>query len=403
MHLPPSLRYRRFALFWVILLCTGIGNRMLLWALPWQINQLTQSPAALGAIGIIRLIPTIFASLFAGLVADTFNRRKIMLVTQSVMGLVALTLGLLTLSGRIQLWHIYGLLAINATAFAFDLPARYSLTPNLVPIKVLANALGVEVIAFQIGSLAGPLLNGWLINLFGQQSSYLVSAGFFTVVLVLLAAIGPVQQQKPANERGGMDWGAIKNGITFTFQHALIFPSMLLDFMATLLIRADALMPYIASDILGLNAAQYGWLTAAPAMGAAIAGITLSQVRQIRHQGKLLLGVTVVIGISATIFGLSRAFSLSLAMLMIIGASDAVSSIVRSAIRQIHTHDALRGRMISVNQIFFIGGPYLGDVKSGYLGALIGVPQAIAIGGVACLASVGWIARKWPALRQYDA
>jgi MFS family permease len=199
-----------------------------------------------------------------------------------------------------------------------------------------------------------------------------------------------------------MDWRAIKNGITFTFQHALIFPSMLLDFLATLLIRADALMPYIANEILGLNAAQYGWLTAGPAIGAAIASITLSQIRQIRQRGKLLFGTTAVIGISATIFGLSRTFHLSLAMMIIIGACDAIGSIVRSAIRQIHTNDAMRGRMTSVNQIFFMGGPYLGDVKSGYLGVLIGVPQAIALGGVACVAAVGWIAQKWPKLRQYD-
>ena len=127
MQIPPSLRYRRFAIFWVVLLFTCTGNRILLWALPWQINQFTQDPAALGAIGLIRLVPTIFASLFAGLAADTFNRRNILLVTQSMMGIVALALGLLTLSGRIQLWHIYTLLAVNATAVAFDLPARYSL------------------------------------------------------------------------------------------------------------------------------------------------------------------------------------------------------------------------------------------------------------------------------------
>ncbi|MBE9523759.1 MAG: MFS transporter [Chloroflexi bacterium] len=402
MQLPPSLRYRRFAIFWVMLLFTWIGSRILLWALPWQINQFTQDPAALGAIGLIRLVPTIFASLFAGLAADTFNRRKILLVTQSMMGMVAIALGLLTLSGRIQLWHIYALLAVNATAFAFDLPARYSLTPNLVPAKVLTNALGVEVIAFQIGSLAGPLLNGWLINFFGQHSAYFVSAGFFAIVIVLLTAIGPVQQQKLKSEHDGIDWGAIKAGITFTFNHALIFPSMLLDFMTTLLIRADALMPYIANEILDLNAVQYGWLTASPAIGAAITGITLSQIRQIRHRGRLLIGAAVLIGGSTTIFGLSRSFSLSLAMLIIIGASDVVSSIVRSAIRQIHTSDDLRGRMTSVNQIFFMGGPYLGEAKSGYLGALIGVPQAIALGGVACVASVGWIARKWPKLRYYD-
>ncbi|MBG7610097.1 MAG: MFS transporter [Anaerolineae bacterium] len=403
MHLPPSLRYRRFAIFWVVLLFTWVGNSILIWALPWQINVFTRDPAALGAIGLIRLLPTILASLFAGLIADNFNRRNILLITQSVMGIVALLLGLLTLSGKIQLWHLYALIAINATAFAFDLPARYALTPNLVPRRVLANALGVEVVAFQIGSLVGPILNGWLINIYGQQWAYMGAAGFFMIVVLMLLAIGPVHQQNQSNEYTALDWSAIKNGVNFTFSHTLIFPSMLLDFIVTFLIRADALMPYIANEILNLSAAQYGWLTASPALGAAIAGITISQIRIFRHQGKILLGTAVLIGMCATIFGLSRSFALSLAMLIIIGAADSIGSIVRSAIRQIHTNDALRGRMISVNQIFFMGGPYLGEMKSGYLGALIGVPQAIAIGGVVCVVSVGWIARKMPILTSYDA
>jgi hypothetical protein len=179
-------------------------------------------------------------------------------------------------------------------------------------------------------------------------------------------------------------------------------PSMLLDFLATLLTRADSLMPYFARDILGLNAAQYGWLSAASAMGASTAALTLTQVRQIKRQGPLLLGSVALIGAAAVVFGASRIFILSMAALILAGASDSVSSIIRSTIRQTNTPDALRGRMTSVNQIFFMGGPYLGDVKNGFLGSLIGVPLAVGLGGLICIASVGWIARQWPALRNYD-
>ena len=136
-------------------------------------------------------------------------------------------------------------------------------------------------------------------------------------------------------------------------------------------------------------------------IGAALAGLVLSQVKVIRHQGKLVLGSVTLIGLSAVMFGFSRIYLLSLIALMLAGAGDSVSSIIRSAIRQLHTPDKLRGRMISVNQIFFMGGPYLGDVKSGFLGGLIGVPLAVALGGVACIFSVGWVGYRWPELRAY--
>lgn len=402
MQIPPSLRHRQFAVFWTGMIFAWIANQVLIWAIPWHIREFTDNPLALGAIGLIRLIPTIFASLFAGIIADKFSRRKVVFVTQGAMGLVALSLAILTYSGKIELWLVYVLLFIQATAYVFDLPSRYSITPNIVPVKVLPNALSVEFIAVQIGGLVGPVLSGSLMNRFGQPAAYLASAALFSMMLIALVLMGKVAQEKMQNSVPGIDWAAIKEGVIFTFKHPLILPSMLLDFLATLLTRADSLMPYFARDILGLNAAQYGWLSAASAMGASTAGITLTQVRRFRHQGKILLVTGVLIGLAAVIFGTSRSFPLSMAALILAGAADSVSSIIRSAIRQLNTPDKLRGRMTSVNQIFFMGGPYLGDVKNGFLGGLIGVPLAVALGGVLCVGSVGWIAHRWPDLRRYD-
>jgi len=347
-------------------------------------------------------VPTVFASLFAGYLADRFSRRRVLFTTQCIMGLTALTLALLTLSGHVELWVVYLLLFVQATAYVFHLPARLALTPNIVPAADLPNALSAQFIAIQVGGLLGPVLSGALIERFGQGTAYLASAGLFSVMLLALLLMGAVPQEKMRSDKPGFDWAAIKEGVIFTFRHPLIFPSMLLDFLATLLTRADSLMPYFARDILHLNAAQYGWLSAAQAMGAFAAAITLTQVRNLRRQGTLLLGSVALIGLSAVIFGLSRSFPLSMAALFLTGASDSISSFVRSAIRQLNTPDKLRGRMTSVNQIFFMGGPYLGDVKSGGLGGLIGVPLAVALGGVGSVLSARWVARRWPALRQYD-
>ncbi len=402
LHIPPSFRHRQFAVFWTGIIFSWIANQVLVWAIPWHIRDFTDNPLALGAIGLIRLIPTIFVSLFAGVIADKFSRRRVIFVTQATMAAVALVLAILTFTGKIELWLVYILLTIQATAYVFDLPARLTITPNIVPAKVLPNALSVEFIAVQIGGLVGPVLSGTLMNRFGQPAAYLASAILFSVMLLALLVMGKVPQETLQSTTPGFDWGAIKEGVIFTFKHPLILPSMLLDFLATLLTRADSLMPYFARDILGLNAAQYGWLSAASAMGASAAALTLTQLRQIKHQGTLLLGSVAMIGVAAILFGISRVFPLSMAALMLAGASDSISSIIRSAIRQLNTPDKLRGRMTSVNQIFFSGGPYLGDVKNGLLGGLIGVPLAVALGGVLCIASVGWVARQWPGLRRYD-
>jgi MFS family permease len=403
MKIPPSLRHRQFVIFWMGTIIGWIGNQVLVWAIPWHIRNFTDNPLALGAIGLIRLAPTILFSLFAGVIADSFNRRKVVFITQSLMASTAFVFGVLTLSGVIKLWHIYILLAVHATTFIFDLPARYSITPNLVPGRELPNALSVEFIGVQLGSLIGPILCGNLMNHFGQSTAYFASASLFGFILAALLLLGHVPQITLKQTSTGIDWSSIKDGIKFTLRHPLIFPGMLLDFLATLLTRADSLMPFFARDILGLNAVQYGWLSSASAMGAVTAGLTLSQLRTIRRQGTTLVSAIILIGLGAVVFGISRSFPLSMAALTLVGASDSVSSIIRSSIRQQHTSDSLRGRMTSVNQIFFMGGPYLGDVKSGFLGGIIGVPLAISLGGLASILSAAWIARKWPKLWAYDA
>lgn len=401
MTIPPALRYRRFLLYWLGIVFAMVAYQILIWTVPWHVRSFTNQPIALGAIGLIRVLPIIGVSVFAGMVADMFSRRKVLFMTQGAMGMAALGLGILTFKGEINLIRIYLLVAVLAFAFSFDLPARQSLVPNLVPRRVLANAYSLESISFAVGGLAGPALSGFLIARLGQMSPYLVSAFCYTLMLTALVLIGPVKQESLLSH-ATFDFAAIRTGIRFTFRHPLILSSMLLDFLATLFTRADTLMPIFARDILGVGPVAYGWLSSAQAIGGSLAGAALSQLKVVRRQGPILLASAVMIGVGAVVFGLSRNFWLSLGALIVVGTSDGVSSIIRSTIRQLQTPDRLRGRMVGVNQIFFMGGPQLGELKSGVLGQLLGVSPAVVLGGIACVLSSGWVAQRWSMLKLYN-
>jgi MFS family permease len=177
---------------------------------------------------------------------------------------------------------------------------------------------------------------------------------------------------------------------------------MLIDFFATFFSSANTLMPAVARDVLGVGVVEYGWLTAAQSIGAVVAAVVLSQLSEIRRQGPVFLAAVMVFGAATIAFGLSSTFVLAMAALIVIGAADSVSTVIRNTIRQLQTPDHLRGRMVSVNQLFFMGGPQLGEVEAGVVAQFFGVPFAIISGGVGCILAVGWIARRWPQLRGYD-
>ena len=363
---------------------------------------LTDQPIALGGIGLARIVPVIVFSLIGGAVADSADRRKILFVTQSVMALVALVLAWLTFVGQTTLWQIYLLTAIQATALAFDLPARQALVPNLVPAEDLPNAFSMQSIAFQVGSIIGPALSGLVIAYGGQYYTYLINAFTFLAVIGALLLIGPIPQKTRGSGRIQIKFADIKEGVRFILGQPVILSSMILDFFATFFSSANTLMPIFARDILHVGAVEYGWLSAAQSIGAMAAAAIISQLKEIRHQGRTLLLSVVAFGIATIFFGLARSFMGAMVALAFIGASDSVSAIIRNTIRQLQTPDYLRGRMTSINQIFFLGGPQLGEVEAGLVAQLFGAPAAVITGGIGCILAVGWIARRWPQLRNYN-
>jgi MFS family permease len=402
LHIPPSLRHRSFRLLWLGLMISVAGTQMQTWALFWHIRTLTDQPIALGGVGVARILPIIGFSLIGGAIADRLDRRRVIFITQSIMALSALALAWFTLQGQITLWHIYLLTAVQAAAAAFDSPARQALVPNLVPAKDLPNAFSLQSIAFQTGSIVGPAMSGLVIAYLGQSDVYLINAISYLAVILALLMMGKIPQQ--VRNAGGriVNREAIAEGIRYILGTPIILSTMLLDFFATFFSSANTLMPIFARDVLHVGAIEYGWMSAAQSIGAVVASLIISQLGQIRRQGPVFLVSVVAFGFATIGFGLSRSFLMAMIMLALIGASDSVSMIIRNTIRQLQTPDYLRGRMTSVNQIFFMGGPQLGEVEAGIAAQLLGAPLAVITGGVGCLLAVGWIARRWPIVRHYN-
>lgn len=406
MKLPPAFKHRRFVLLWLGLFISITGSQMQLWSLFWHISTLSKDPIAVSGIGAARILPIVIFALIGGVVADLYDRRKVMFLTQTSLAAIALVLAALTFSGTIQLWHIYLLTALQATAISFDLPARQAIIPNLISDKAdLPSAFSMQSIAFDLGAIIGPALSGIVIASFGQAYTYVINAVSFGAVLIALILIGKVEQEinPQARARGVWQPDMIREGIRFIFSKPILVSTMLLDFFATFWSSANTLLPYVAQNVLHVGAVQYGWLSAGQSIGAVSMALVISQRPHIRRQGPLLLGAVTLFGLATILFGLSKSFWLTLAALAVLGAGDAVSTILRNTIRQLATPDHLRGRMVSVSQIFFQGGPQLGEIEAGLAAQAFGVPAAIVIGGIGCVLSVGFVAGKWKELRQFDS
>ena len=402
-RIPPALKYRGFALIWSGLIISMVGTQMQQWALFWHISQLSKDPIAVSVVGGVRFVAVFCFSLIGGLLADRYDRRKIMFVTQATAMLVAVLLGLLTLWGSIKLWHIYLLTGIQAAAMAFDLPARQSLVPNLLPRDILPSAFSLQSIAFNTGAIVGPAMSGVVIGYLGQEFAYFINAATFLAVIFALIALGTVPQEHSKSQAGlRAALTDIRDGLRFIRHQPLILSTMILDFIATFFSSASTLLPYFAQNVIHVGEVAYGWLAAAQSIGAVLVGVIASQYSHIRRQGPLLLGSVAVFGLATILFGFSRLYALIFLVLALIGAADSVSTIIRNTIRQLNTPDSMRGRMTGINQIFFMGGPQLGEIEAGVVAQFFGIPFAIITGGVGTILGVWLVASIWPVLTRYN-
>ena len=412
-----AFRYRDFRLLWIGRLFSNIGSQMQLIAINWHIFALLRGQTytiqllgrefelgaealGLGTVGLVRVIPIILFALLGGILADTRDRRKLLIGVQTAAALFSVILAVLTLTERITIPLIYILTAAGAAVSAFEEPSRQSLTPNLVPRKHFANAVSLDTLLWYLSSVVGPALAGVLVAAFDVGIVYVIDAvSFGTVIISLLM----MEYRGKATNNGlgkGLGWSALVEGLRFTYRQRLIWSTMLLDFWATFFASARTMLPIVAGDVLEVGVQGYGLL--AQPMGAIIAGGVLALRKEMKRQGVVLLLSVVVYGVATAVFGLSTIFSLSYVLFALTGAGDTVSTVIRGTLRQMLTPDHLRGRMTSVNMVFFMGGPQLGELEAGLVAAAVGAPFAIVTGGIATVLITGWIAWKYPGLRRYE-
>lgn len=397
----PALKYRDFRLLWLGLFISNTGSQMQFAAINWHIFILTHSPLALGMIGLSRFLPIAVFSLIGGAVADAHNRKKILFVTQATLTVLSGILAFTTFANTVNPLIIYIITALSAVALAFDAPPRQAMIPNLVQREHLANALNLNVIMFQSAMVIGPALSGIVIAKFGLGTVYLFNTiSFFSVIgaLLLMNTSGEVE-----GTPSKVSFHAVVEGLAFVKSKTIIWSTMILDFFSTFFASAIALLPIFAEQILHVGPVGFGLLYAAPSIGAVGAGYVLAHMGTIKNQGKLLLSAVALYGIATIAFGLSKIFILSFFALLLVGVGDSISTVIRNIIRQLTTPDYIRGRMTSVNMLFVMGGPQLGEFEAGVMAAVIGGPASVVIGGIGTLFVVGTVALAIPALRNYSS
>jgi MFS family permease len=414
-----ALRHRDYRRLIASQMFSLIGTQMQVVAINWHVYLLTRSPLALGFVGLTRVLPIIAFSLWGGVVADRHDRRRVMITTQTAMTIVALALAGGTATGHVTLWTLYVLNAFSAAASAFDGPSRQALIPRLVPPEDLPGALSLNLSVFQASLIGGPALAGLVIA--GHASSaaggatadtrslaliYFLNAVSFLAVIFALATMR-TSGAHSHEEAGTETWAALREGLRFVFTTPLMVWTMGLDFLATFFSGATSLLPIFADQVLHVGARGYGVLAAAPAVGA-LGGALFLSIRPLPpKQGRVFLWAVAAYGASTVVFGLSRTFWLTLVALAGVGLADSISTVIRQTLRQFITPDRLRGRMTSVNMIFFMGGPQLGELEAGFVASLfastvVGVTFSVVSGGAATVLITAGIAAAAPVLRRYD-
>lgn len=391
-----SLRYRDFRLIWFGQFVSILGTQIQTVALAWLVYTLTGSAAALGVVGLARAIPVMLLSMFGGTLADQVDRRRLLLVSQSVLASFSALLAISVSLGIVNLALLYGFAAITAAAAAFDSPTRQAIIPALVPRERLANALTINVLAFDTAAVLGPAVGGTVLGTLGVSAAFWIDAASFMAVVGALVAMRQ-RPPTPVVQRRGL--AALVDGLHFLHRRSILWQLMIIDFLATLLASTLGLLPVFAKTVLDVGPQGLGVLYSAPSAGAVLGAALFTLVPTPRHPGRVVAIAIGGYGLSLTLFGLSQSFIVALALLGLAGVLDAVSMAMRHTVRQLATPDEFRGRIGAVASIFSTGGPRLGDFQSGLIASLIGPRGAMVFGGGACLlmaaSSIGWGRKLW--------
>ncbi|MBX3427275.1 MAG: MFS transporter [Pirellulales bacterium] len=390
-----SLRLPDFRWFVLGSLVSNIGNQMRTATVGWEVYQRTGEALSLGLIGLVLAAPVLLLAMPAGVAADRYSRKTILILAH--VGLLVCGLGLAwNAAVHGPLAWTYVLLLFTGISRAIGWPAMSAILTQMVPARLFANAATWRSMAFQTAATLGPLLGGAVLALASPAAAYLVDAATSAVFLVCIGGIKLAPQKRIAT--GLASWQSVLDGVRFVRREPLILSTITLDMVAVMFGGATALIPMYAEDVLDVGATGYGWLRAMPAIGSIAMGLLLAWRISIRRAGPALIGAVFAFGVWTIVFGASRNYAVSLLALFMLGAVDNVSVVIRSTLLQLLTPDELRGRVAAVNAIFINTSNEIGEFESGIAAHLFGPVLAVCGGGVLTLVTVAAIARTWPSL-----
>lgn len=369
-------------------------------AIGWELYERTNSAIALGGVGLAQVLPMIALTLIVGHVADRRDRKLIMLLSVMLLALCSLALAVLSYT-KGAIFLTYACLLLTGVARAFLRPASDALMWQLIPVSAFTNAATWNSSSFQLAAVIGPAFGGFGIALFGSATGVYVLAAIGALLCFILT-LG-IKERKGTRSTEPISIKALAAGAKFVWQNQLILAAITLDMFAVLLGGAIALLPIFAKDILHVGPVELGYLQAANSIGALTMAITLAYLPPLRKAGPALLWSVVGFGVVTIIFGLSHSFWLSMLMLILGGALDSISVVIRHTLVQIRTPDHLRGRVAAINSVFISASNELGGFESGLTAALFGPVISVVGGGIGTILVVIATATIWPGIRKLGA
>jgi MFS family permease len=367
-------------------------------AVGWQVYQITHSLFDLGLIGLAQFAPFLVLILWAGHVADTHNRRTIVLLCMATQLLCSLLLMLFTLSGSTVVWPVYAVLVLYGSARAFMMPAQQAVLRNLVSTREFSQAVALSSSNMQVAIILGPVLGG-LLYVFGPNVVYAVSSTLLALSVLLMKG---TQSAPQARNKAPVSWHTLLEGLRFVRSRPIVLGAISLDLFAVLFGGATALLPAYAHDVLQAGPTSLGLLRTAPGAGAALCSIALAFWPITRRVGAWMFGGVALFGAATVTMGLSHSFGIALVALFLLGIGDMVSVYIRHLLVQYETPDEIRGRVSAVNAVFIGASNELGEFESGLTASWFGLVRAILLGGVATLVVTGTWMKLFPVLSRMD-
>jgi MFS family permease len=392
-HDPYSiLRDPNFRRFMLAGMTATVGNQMQGVAVGWELYERTGSPLALGLVGLAQVLPVLLLAIPSGHVADRHSRKKLIVIAQVILVISSMGLAILSVQrGPVSLVYLF--LILTGVGQAIHRPARWSILPQVVPRELLLSAVTWNSSAWQIAAMAGPALGGIVIALDGAAACYLLNASCSAAVIALTLSL---RLRTVVRDSEPVSWRSVLAGFRFVLGTDLILATITLDLLAVFLGGAVALLPIYARDILQIGPRGLGWLRAAPSIGSFLMALMLAHRPPMRQAGKSLLWAVAGFGVATMVFGISTNPYLSFAMLLLTGALDNISVVVRQTLVQLLTPDAMRGRVSAVNAVFVASSNELGEFESGVAARLLGTVASVVIGGAGTVLVVLAVAAIWP-------